>query len=194
LNNVVEQDHRFLNRCVNPGVGFGAFATAQRTIQGYEAMHMLHKGQLDGLAKWDVLTPNRVINQLFEVAAWQELASRSSPSTQFLQHNLPVTYAWPKLLFCLLEKNVPRTAEEAEAGTVAALEHIEWIAVMVGIFERALITTLMAYDVSGGARLSQHGSPSRWRLDGRGGAREHGMPGPQPSWRCWGTRCPYSLG
>ena len=41
LNNVIEQDHRFVKRRVNPGLGFGAFHTAQRTIQGYEAMHML---------------------------------------------------------------------------------------------------------------------------------------------------------
>jgi IS6 family transposase len=69
LNNVVEQDHRFVKRRVNSGLGFGAFATAQRTIQGYEAMHMLRKGQIEGLAKGDVLAQNRVINQLFGVAA-----------------------------------------------------------------------------------------------------------------------------
>jgi IS6 family transposase len=69
LNNMVEQDHRFMKRRVNPGLGFSAFATAQRTIQGYEAMHMLRKGQLEGVAKGDVLGQNRVINQLFGLAA-----------------------------------------------------------------------------------------------------------------------------
>jgi transposase, IS6 family len=69
LNNVMEQDHRFMKRRVNPGLGFGAYATAQRTIQGYEAMHRLRKGQLEGVAKGDVLAQNRVINQLFGVAA-----------------------------------------------------------------------------------------------------------------------------
>jgi transposase, IS6 family len=54
---------------VNPGLGVGTFATAQRTIQGYEAMHMLCKGQLEGAAKGDVLAQNRVINQLFGLAA-----------------------------------------------------------------------------------------------------------------------------
>ena len=43
LNNVVEQDHRFLKRRVNPGLGFGSFATARRTLQGYEAMHMRYR-------------------------------------------------------------------------------------------------------------------------------------------------------
>jgi len=69
LNNVVEQDHRLVKRRVNPVLGFGAFATAQRTIQGYDAMHMLRKGQIEGLAKGDVLAQDRVINQLFGLAA-----------------------------------------------------------------------------------------------------------------------------
>ena len=58
-----------MKRRVNPGLGFGTFATAQRTIQGYEAMHMLRKGQIEGIAKGDVLAQNRVINQLFGLAA-----------------------------------------------------------------------------------------------------------------------------
>jgi transposase, IS6 family len=69
LNNTVEQDHRFVKHRVNPGLGFGAFHTAQRTIQGYEAMHRLRKGQLEGVAKGDVLAQNHVINQLFGLAA-----------------------------------------------------------------------------------------------------------------------------
>jgi IS6 family transposase len=69
LNNIIEQDHRFVKRRVNPGLGFGAFATAQRTIQGYEAMHMIWKGQLEGIAKGDVLAQNQAINQMFGVAA-----------------------------------------------------------------------------------------------------------------------------
>jgi IS6 family transposase len=69
LNNVVEQDHRLVKRRVNPGLGFGTFHTAQQTIQGYEAMHILRKGQLEGLARGDVLAQNRAINQLFGLAA-----------------------------------------------------------------------------------------------------------------------------
>jgi transposase, IS6 family len=69
LNNVVEQDHRLVKRRVNHGLGFGAFHTAQRTIQGDEAIHMLRKGQIKGVAKRDVLAQNRVINQMFGLAA-----------------------------------------------------------------------------------------------------------------------------
>ena len=59
-----------MKRRVNPGLGFRAFATAQRTIQGYEAMHMLRKGQLEGMDQKDVLALNRVINRLFGLAAY----------------------------------------------------------------------------------------------------------------------------
>jgi transposase, IS6 family len=35
LNNLVEQDHRFIKRLVKPGLGFFSFETAWRTLQGY---------------------------------------------------------------------------------------------------------------------------------------------------------------
>jgi IS6 family transposase len=63
------QDHRCVKRRVNPGLGFGSFRTAQRTLQGYEMMHMIRKGQLEGIAKGDVLAQNRVLAQVFGVAA-----------------------------------------------------------------------------------------------------------------------------
>ncbi len=41
LNNRVEQEHRFIKRLTKPGMGFGSFNTARRTITGLEAMNML---------------------------------------------------------------------------------------------------------------------------------------------------------
>ena len=35
LNNIVEQDHRRMKRLVRPGLGFGSFWTARRTLAGY---------------------------------------------------------------------------------------------------------------------------------------------------------------
>jgi transposase-like protein len=43
LNNIVEQDHRFIKRLVNSGMGFGSFNTARRTLRGYEAINMIRK-------------------------------------------------------------------------------------------------------------------------------------------------------
>jgi transposase, IS6 family len=46
LNNLIEQDHRFIERLVKPTMGFFSFQTAWRTIQGYESMNMIRKGQI----------------------------------------------------------------------------------------------------------------------------------------------------
>jgi transposase-like protein len=55
LNNIVEQDHRSIKRRVNASFGFRSFDGAQRTIQGYEAMHMIRKGQVRWLSKDDIV-------------------------------------------------------------------------------------------------------------------------------------------
>ncbi|GHO72150.1 IS6 family transposase [Ktedonobacter sp. SOSP1-52] len=54
LNNLIEQDHRFIKRLTKPGMGFFSFETAWRTLQGYEMMNMIRKGQVQGVAKGDV--------------------------------------------------------------------------------------------------------------------------------------------
>jgi transposase-like protein len=46
LNNIVEQDHRFIKKKVRPILGFKKFRAAQATIAGVEAFHMIKKGQL----------------------------------------------------------------------------------------------------------------------------------------------------
>ena len=69
LNNIVEQDHRSIKRRVNASLGFRSFGGAQRTIQGYEAMHMIRKGQVRWLSKDDVAAQIRFIKVIFGVAA-----------------------------------------------------------------------------------------------------------------------------
>ncbi|MDD1608806.1 MAG: IS6 family transposase [Methylococcaceae bacterium] len=46
LNNLVEQDHRFIKRIVRPMMGFKSFRSAKVTLQGIELMHMIKKGQM----------------------------------------------------------------------------------------------------------------------------------------------------
>ena len=46
LNNIVEQDHRFIKRITRPMLGFKAFHSAAATLAGIEAAHMIRKGQL----------------------------------------------------------------------------------------------------------------------------------------------------
>ena len=69
LNNIIEQDHRFIKRLVNPGMGFGSFNTARRTLRGYEAMNMIRKGQINGVAKGDVMGQVEFVSQIFRGVA-----------------------------------------------------------------------------------------------------------------------------
>src|SRR5437762_13387304 len=67
--NIVEQDHRSIKRRVNASLGFRSFDGAQRTIQGYEAMHMIRKGQVRWLSKGDIAAQVRFIKVIFGLAA-----------------------------------------------------------------------------------------------------------------------------
>jgi transposase, IS6 family len=69
LNNIVEQDHRFIKRRIKPGLGFGSYPTAWRTIQGYEVMHMISKGQIEDIEKGNIQAQNQFIDGLFGLAA-----------------------------------------------------------------------------------------------------------------------------
>jgi IS6 family transposase len=64
LNNIIEQDHRFIKKRTNPMLGFKSFETAKKTIQGIETMHRIKKGQVK---LKNLSAPNNVqlFNQLF---------------------------------------------------------------------------------------------------------------------------------
>jgi transposase, IS6 family len=69
LNNLVEQDHRFIKRLVKPGMGFFSLETAGRMLQGYEVMNMIRKGQVTGVGKGDITGQVTFIAHLFGVVA-----------------------------------------------------------------------------------------------------------------------------
>ncbi len=69
LNNIVEQDHRFIKRRVKPGLGFAWYRTAWATLRGYEAMNQLRKGQVAGTRKGDIISQVRFIDRAFGLAA-----------------------------------------------------------------------------------------------------------------------------
>ena len=47
LNNIVEQDHRFIKWRIQQGLGFKDFESARRTLTGIEIVHMIKKNQLN---------------------------------------------------------------------------------------------------------------------------------------------------
>jgi transposase, IS6 family len=69
LNNIVEQDRRGIKQLVCPGLGFGGFWTARRTLTGFEAMAMVRKGQIRTIGGGDIRPQGSFIVELFQVAA-----------------------------------------------------------------------------------------------------------------------------
>jgi IS6 family transposase len=69
MNNVVEQDHRFIKKRIAAGLWFRSVSGALNTIAGYEAMHMIRKGQIRWLAKNDLLGQVSFIHGIFRLAA-----------------------------------------------------------------------------------------------------------------------------
>jgi IS6 family transposase len=68
LNNIVEQDHRFIKKRVRSMLGLKSFRTATSIISGIEAMHMVKKGQ-PILPDKSVQNQVKFIHQLFGIAA-----------------------------------------------------------------------------------------------------------------------------
>ena len=58
-----------MKRLVGPGLGFGNFRTARRTLAGYEAMAMMRKGQVRGIGGRDMRAQATFVAELFQVAA-----------------------------------------------------------------------------------------------------------------------------
>ena len=69
LNNILEQDHRAIKRRVKAKRGFREFGAARRTIEGYEAIHMIRKGQARWVSGDDVRQQNQFIDRLFDLVA-----------------------------------------------------------------------------------------------------------------------------
>ncbi len=69
LNNIVEQDHRFIKKRVRAAQCFKSFGTAQRTLDGIEALHMMRKGQVKRLQGSDARGQAKFVMNLFQIAA-----------------------------------------------------------------------------------------------------------------------------
>jgi len=69
LNNVIEQDHRFVKKKVRASQYFKSFHTAERTLEGVEAMNMIRKGQVKRLTGSDAQGQTRFVASLFGITA-----------------------------------------------------------------------------------------------------------------------------
>jgi transposase-like protein len=69
LNNVIEQDHRFIKRKVRASQCFKRFQRAERTLEGIESINMIRKGQVKRLAVSDARGQAAFVASLFGIAA-----------------------------------------------------------------------------------------------------------------------------
>lgn len=67
-NNLIEQDHRAIQSRADAKQHFRELTAARRTLSGYEAMHMLRKGQADGAGKGDVMAQAEFVYRLLTLA------------------------------------------------------------------------------------------------------------------------------
>ena len=63
LNNIVEQDHRFIKKITNSIMGFKSFHSALATLDGIELHHMIKKGQMKSAKN------NTIFEQFYSLAA-----------------------------------------------------------------------------------------------------------------------------
>ena len=69
LNNVIEQDHRFIKKKVRAAQCFKRFQTAERTLEGVEAINMMRKGQVKRLSGSNAQGQAKFVLRLFQIAA-----------------------------------------------------------------------------------------------------------------------------
>ncbi|HEY9282237.1 MAG TPA: IS6 family transposase [Pyrinomonadaceae bacterium] len=69
LNNAIEQDHRAIRRRWRAAQCFRSFHTAERAIEGIEALHLMRKGQVKMLGRRDTSGQAKFVESLFGVAA-----------------------------------------------------------------------------------------------------------------------------
>jgi IS6 family transposase len=69
LTNIVEQDHRFIRRRWRAMQCFRSFHTAERTIEGIEAMHVMRKGQVKRIDGMETIGQAKFVEALFGIAA-----------------------------------------------------------------------------------------------------------------------------
>lgn len=69
LNNILEQDHRFIKKRIRPMLNFKSFQTARRTIVGIEIINCLRKGQVESIPRRDILSQVEFINRIFGIVS-----------------------------------------------------------------------------------------------------------------------------
>ncbi len=63
MNNLLEQDHRFVKKRIVASQWFRSVDGALNTTAGYEAMNIIRKGQIRWIARTDIVGQDRSIER-----------------------------------------------------------------------------------------------------------------------------------
>jgi IS6 family transposase len=69
LSNILEQDHRAIQRRAKTKQSFRELYAARRTLAGYKAINTIRNGQARWVSAADVRQQNQFIDKLFHLAA-----------------------------------------------------------------------------------------------------------------------------
>lgn len=69
LNNVIEQDHRFVKKKLRSSQYFKRFHTAERALEAIESRHRIRKGRVKRLAGSEAMGQAKIVLSFFQVAA-----------------------------------------------------------------------------------------------------------------------------
>jgi transposase-like protein len=69
LNNISEQDHRFIKKMVRASQCFKRFHAAERFLEGIESINMLRKALVERLNGCDAQGQAKFVNPLFGISA-----------------------------------------------------------------------------------------------------------------------------
>jgi transposase, IS6 family len=95
MNNIIEQDHRFVKKRVVATLGFRSADGALSSIAGYEAMNIIRKGQIRGLPKGDIVGQKRFIERIFGIAALNKGSVGAGRRATISSHYLcDRTFSW----------------------------------------------------------------------------------------------------
>jgi IS6 family transposase len=67
--NIIEQDYGFIKKRVRACLGYSSFDTAERTLQGVEAMNIIRKVKVKRSDGNDATGQAKFIASLFQIAA-----------------------------------------------------------------------------------------------------------------------------
>lgn len=67
MNNIIEQDHRFIKRNIKPVLGFNSFGSTEKTVCGIEIMNMIRKRLVEEIQC--IFSEVKFLNKVMGIAA-----------------------------------------------------------------------------------------------------------------------------